>query len=60
MIREGSIRFQSWFIAASPAVIIVTANTPCIDNASSKLVIFRDFRRIATVVVASIQQNVSH
>jgi hypothetical protein len=37
---------------------IVTANTPCSDNASSKLRYLRYFRVIAVAVVVSIQQNV--
>jgi hypothetical protein len=58
MIQLDSIHFQSWFIVLSiPQVAIVTANTPCIDNASSKLRYFRYFKEIAAAVVVSIQQN---
>jgi hypothetical protein len=58
MMLIDSIRFQSWFnLGFSQGLFmpIVTANTPCIDNASSKLPDLRYFRTFAIEVVATIQ-----
>jgi hypothetical protein len=58
MMLIDSIRFQSWInlgFSQGLFMLIVTANTPCIVNASSKLQDFRYFRAFAIEVVATIQ-----